>query len=469
MSMEESFLHPDEDSRDRLISIEAEQMVLGCILMHNESLWQVGRILEKDDFSEGLHQRIYERASKIINNGGTASPLTLGNYFSNDPAMNDVGIGYLATLAANSVSSSTVTDYAKHLRNLGLRRRIFDRSQRAIKDALHADIDVSAETILEEFQNDLDEILGLGGAQGSVSMSEAVDRAVAEIERAYKSHGMGDALSTGIPSLDEAIGGLRPGNLIFIGARPAQGKSALAGTIVFNAAKRMGEGESALVFSLEMSAVEIAQRGIARETGISAQDQEMGRIDDRKYRLISDKAVHLVGLPIWIDDTGGLNINQICSRARQHKRRHGLSLLVVDHLHLMDLVGGNRNTTSTDLIGLITRKLKALAKELNVPVIALAQLNRSLETRADKRPMLADLRQSGSIEQDADRIIFLHREYEYLKRERPETSDDINKHAEALRYWEDKAEVIVAKYRQGKTGSLILHFDGPTTTFGERE
>lgn len=447
-----------EEARAELSNIEAEQMVLGCLLMNNEVFYKVDAILSAEDFSEGLHQRIYAVASKMIEKGSTASPLTLANYFDKDPAMLEIGSGYLANLAANSVPASIVKDHAHLLRRLSVRRGLHDMGNEIVEQALHDDIDNDPETRIEGIQEALDRLLSKDVKEGSKSFDTASQEALTRAEEAFRRKGP-SGLLTGLRCLDAHMGGFNPTDMIVIAGRPGMGKTALATNIAVNMSKA---GKSGLFFSMEMSGEQLAQRIMSAETGISAQDVQRGNIDENQYRHIRDAREKVKTLPIEIDERGALRLSQLAGKARRVKRTKGLDYIVVDYMQLMQGTG-NKNANRVQDVTEITGGLKALAKELNVPVIALSQLSRAVEQRAIKRPTLSDLRDSGSIEQDADVILFPYRAEYYLRLEgKDEATDD------TLRELAGVAELILAKWRHGPTGDFELRFDASTTTFSDR-
>jgi len=447
-----------EEARESLSNIEAEQMVLGCLLMNNEAFYGVDSILSPDDFSEGLHQRIYNVITKMIEKGGAASPLTLGNYFDKDPAMQEIGSGYLSNLAANSVPASIVKDHANLVRRLSVRRGLHDMGTEIVEQSLHDDIDNDPEAQIEDIQASLDGLLSKDVKEGSKSFDRASQDALTRAEEAFRRNGPSGHL-TGLRCLDAHMGGFNPTDMIVIAGRPGMGKTAIATNISINMSK---EGKSGLFFSMEMSADQLAQRIMSAETGISAQDVQRGNISENQYRAIRDAREKIKSLPLEIDERGALRLSQLAGKARRVKRTKGLDYIVVDYMQLMGSSGKTQNNRTNDVTE-ITGGLKALAKELNVPVIALSQLSRAVEQRAVKRPTLSDLRDSGSIEQDADVILFPYREEYYLRMEG--LTEDTS---EALRVCAGTADLILAKWRHGPTGDFELSFDASTTTFSDR-
>jgi replicative DNA helicase len=464
------------------VNIEAEMALLGAILANNTALDRVSHFLKASHFSEGVHARIYEVLSEMISRGHVANPVTLLPYLQNDEVFEELGgaAAYLGKLAAMAAPIVDVVEYAREIYDLARRRALIEIGSDLVVEARSPDIDRSVNEIIEDTERALYEVaedarFGQGFASFTEAMKEAIDMAAA----AYQRDGGLSGLSTGLRDLDEKLGGLQPSDLIILAARPAMGKTALATTIAYHVARnyrpetmadgsvRAADGGVVAFFSLEMSAEQLATRIISAETGISSSDIRRGRISEDQFGRLVDVAQEISSIPLYIDDTGGLTIAQVAARARRIKRQHGLGLIVIDYLQLLS--GSTRRALEGRVQELteITTGLKALAKELNVPILALSQLSRQVEQRDDKRPQLADLRESGSIEQDADVVLFLFREEYYLSRREPKPGTP--EHAS----WQEEmdrvmgiAEVIIAKQRHGPTGSVQLHFEPGLTRFG---
>ncbi len=464
-----------EHARDALANIEAEQMVLGTILLNNESFHRVADILRAEDFAEALHGRIYDTAAKLIERGHIASPISLAPYFERDPAIVEIGgTDYLARVAAWATPATIVTDYARLIHALAVRRGLIEIGQSLIEDSIHADIDDKPEDMITEAEKELYILAETGQRQGGfVQFSAALEQARQMAENAYKRDGHLSGLSTGLKDLDHRLGGLQNSDLVILAGRPGMGKTSLATNIAFNVASQLkpkSDGEEdfehhkVAFYSLEMSAEQLATRVISEQAEIPSSDIRRGQINENQYRSLVSAIDELQEVPLMIDDSGGLNIAALAARARrQYRKSGGLDLIVVDYIQLLAGSDKRRNESRVQEVTEITTSLKALAKELNVPILALSQLSRAVESRTDRRPMLSDLRESGSIEQDADVVMFVYREEYYLRLDGASDSEIVEKGAA------QKAEVIVAKQRHGPTGDVPLHFTAEYTRFGNLE
>lgn len=466
-----------DSARDALSNIEAEQMVLGTILLNNESFHRVEDILRAEDFAEALHGRIFDTAAKLIERGHIASPISLAPYFERDPAIIEIGgTDYLARIAAWATPTSIVTDYARLIHSLAVRRGLIDIGQTLIEDSIHADIDDQPENMITEAEKELYILAETGRRQGGfVQFRDALEQARQMAENAYKRDGHLSGISTGLRDLDTQLGGLQPSDLLIVAGRPGMGKTSLATNIAFNVASSYKDPKAeepelnkVAFYSLEMSAEQLATRIISEQAEIPSSDIRRGKIDENQYRRLVGTIDELQEVPLMIDDTGGLNVAALAARARRQARKSGgLDLIVVDYIQLLSGSDKRRNESRVQEVTEITTSLKALAKELNVPIVALSQLSRAVEQRPDKRPMLSDLRESGSIEQDADVVMFVYRKEYYLDQDGP--PEDPTK----LANWEadkeaarGKGEVIVAKQRHGPTGDVALQFTAEYTRFG---
>src|SRR6266404_42393 len=461
---------------------EAEMALLGAILANNLTFDKVNEFLRPDHFADALHGRIYEAAGKLIERGQIANALTLKSLFDQDPALLEHGgAQYLARLAASVVTIINAEDYGRAIHDLHLRRQLVDLGEVMVNTAHDHDLDLPATGQIETAEEKLFRLAETGDTENGLRpLTEALTGAINMAEAAVKREGHVTGVTTGLVDLDKKLGGLQPSDLVILAGRPSMGKTALATNIAFNAAlahKLAPEnGGRVAFFSLEMSAEQLATRILAEQTGISSDRIRRGEIsrDDDFSRLVI-AAQDLQTLPMHIDDTPGLSVPAMRTRARRLKRRHGLGLIVVDYLQLMRSPAGLRSENRVQEVSEITRGLKAIAKELEVPVLALSQLSRAVEQRDDKRPQLADLRESGSIEQDADVVMFIFREQYYHERGEPKQRDDESseKFAERHSRWLERgervhnvAEVNIAKQRHGPIGTVELYFDGMVTKFG---
>lgn len=448
----------------------AEQALLGALLIDNRSYDRIVDVLRDTDFANAVHARIYAAIGKLIDRGSVANPVTLKAVFDQDGALAEVGgAGYLGKLAASAVTVINALDYAITIIDLSRRRTIILACREAILAAEKVDLDRSAGDIMADFDTTMLAVSDRS-EQRAMRFSAAVDVAVAAAESTYKADGRVIGITTGLTDLDRLLGGLHDSDLIILAARPAQGKSALAAKIADAAAR---DGKQGLFFSLEMSADQLAARQIAAVTGVSAEKQRSGPLESTEINSIISARDDIAALPITIDDDPMITMTQIRARARRHKRRYGLDLIVVDYLQLM-LSDKARPENRVQEVSALSRGLKALAKELGIPVLALSQLSRAVEQRDDKRPMLSDLRESGSIEQDADVVVFIYREEEYVARQEPQRkiNETDDKFAQRTSGWNahlDRchgiAELLIRKNRHGATRTCRVHFNAVRTTF----
>jgi replicative DNA helicase len=468
-------------SRSAPHNIEAEQGVLGAILINNDAFYRVSDFLEPIHFFEPIHQIIYDVAGRLIRAGKIADPTTLITFIPADTDMGGLTVGqYVARLAAAATTIINAHDYGRAIFDLSQRRDLIGIGTDMVNVAFDAPVDFAPRAQIEDAERRLYELAesghyGGGFQQFSHSLKLAVDMAAAAFQRDGKLSG----IATGLRDLDILMGGLQQSDLVILAGRPGMGKTALATNIAYNIAKahraevqpdgRMKSVNGGIVgfFSCEMSAEQLATRIISERTEIPSSNIRRG-IQESDWSKIVDISTELQNLPFYIDDTGGLSIAQLCARARRLKRQRGLDLLVIDYIQLLQGTG-KRAENRVQEVTEITTSLKALAKELNVPVLALSQLSRQVESREDKHPQLSDLRESGSIEQDADVVMFVFREEYYHLMNKPSESNK-----EKFPEWmaksdqvHGKAEVIIAKQRHGPTGTVELQFDGNVTRFSD--
>jgi replicative DNA helicase len=455
-------------------SQEAEQALLGALLHNNMAFERIAEFLRPEHFSDPIHGRIYMAISTLINRSHIADPITLKEYFDRDDAFAEVGGGhYLAQLANAVISIINTEDYGRKIYDFYLRRQLIDIGEHVVNEAHTYDLDVSAIQQIELAEKKLFDLATVGVQEkGLQSFSSALKQALASAEVAYKKDSHVVGVTTGFKKMNECLGGFHPSDLIIVAGRPSMGKTALAANFAFNAAHEVldkKEGKGVAFFSLEMSAEQIANRILGQEAGLSSDLIRRGDIGKSDFPRLVEVSNRLNSLPFFIDDTPALSVTALRTRARRLMRQEGLGMIVIDYLQL--LAGSGKKSAENRVLELseITRGLKALAKELNVPVIACSQLSRSVEQRDDKRPQLSDLRESGSIEQDADVVMFVYREEYYLSRKKPTGGGD-DKMAE----WERSmstvaniAEVIIAKQRHGPIGTVQLHFEGRLTKFSD--
>jgi len=463
-------------------NIEAEQGLLGAILVNNDAFYRVSDFLEPKHFFEPLHQTIYETAGSLIRMGKIATPVTLKTFL---PAETDIGgmtVGqYLARLAAEATTIINAQDYGRTIYDLALRRDLIGIGEDMVNVAYEAPVDFAPRAQIEDAERRLYELAESGRYDGGFQrFAQALAVAVDMAAKAFQRDGKLSGIATGLRDLDTKMGGLQPSDLIIIAGRPGMGKTSLATNIAYNVARAyrgeiQADGTTRAVnggvvgfFSCEMSAEQLATRIIAERTGIPSSSIRRGGITEADFEKIRDYSIELQSLPFYVDETGGLSISQLTARARRLKRQKGLDLVVIDYIQLLQGSGKRGNDNRVQEVTEITTNLKALAKELNVPVIALSQLSRQVENRDDKRPQLSDLRESGSIEQDADVVMFVYREEYYLANKEPRAgTPEYAKWQTDLELAHGKAEVIIGKQRHGPTGTVELHFEASVTRFGD--
>jgi len=460
-------------------NLEAEQALLGCLLFDNAAFERLSDKLRGSHFYEPFHQRLYDVIEDHIRQGLLAEPTLLMGRFKQDPAFEQFGgLRYLADLVDRAPPAANAPDYARVIYDLALRReliRIGGDISRAAPDPETPALDQ-----IEVAEQSLYTLAETGKpSSGFVSFSQALAGAVQMAGEAYQRDGKLAGLATQLDDLDQKLGGLYPSDLLILAGRPSMGKTSLATNVAFNVARnyrweptpegrRTVSGGVVAFFSLEMSAEQLAMRILADASGISSDRLRKGEIDASDYGRLRDAAIEIGESPLYIDATGGLPISKLAARARRLKRQeHGLDLIIVDYLQLLTVGDANTQKNRVQEVSEITGGLKALAKELNVPVLALSQLSRQVESRDDKRPQLSDLRESGSIEQDADVVMFVYRESYYLGRSEPrEGTEEHLKWQQDMDQLQHVAEVIIGKQRHGPIGTVRLSFDADTTRFG---
>ncbi|HXC89135.1 MAG TPA: replicative DNA helicase [Stellaceae bacterium] len=468
---------------------DAEQALLGAILINNGAYSRVSEFLLPEHFGNAVHGRIYAAIGKLVERGQIANPVTLKNLFDQDGALAEIGgAQYLARLAGAAVTVINSEDYGRHIHDLHLRRQLIVVGEDVVNDAYRHDLDDRATEQIERAEKKLFDLATAGQSEGGFrAFAVPLTNAITMAEAAFKKSGKTVGVATGFVDLDNKLGGLHPSDLVILAGRPSMGKTALATNIAFNAVRaykpvqtadgRTQAEDGAVVgfFSLEMSAEQLAARILAEESGVSSDRIRRGDVSREDFDRFLQASHRLQALKLFIDDTPALSVSALRTRARRLMRQQGLGLIVIDYLQLLrPSVQVRTLENRVQEISNITRGLKALAKELNVPVLALSQLSRAVEAREDKRPMLADLRESGSIEQDSDVVMFIFREEYYLSRgqpmRRPDESDD--KYNDRYERWQNRynevygtAEILIAKQRHGPIGTVKLHFEAETTKF----
>ncbi|GHA35253.1 replicative DNA helicase [Devosia pacifica] len=475
-------LHPTEDKSFRLAphNIEAEQALLGAVLVNNEAFYRVSDFLQGEHFYEPIHREIYEVIGKFVRAGKSADPITIKTHLPEN-LLNDLTMQqYLARLASEATTVLNAVDYGRAIHDLALRRSLILIGEDMVSSAYDAEIDQPPEKQIEEVEGALFQLAEKGRYDGGFqSFNLALKDAIQMAGEAYSRDGSLSGTATGLVDLDRLMGGLQRSDLIILAARPAMGKTSLATNIAFHIAKSFRsevtpDGHSKTIdggvvgfFSLEMSSEQLATRILAEQAQISSADIRRGNIHESQFAKLVDTSNLMSQVPLYIDDTGGISVAQLAARARRLKRQKGLDLLIVDYLQLLSGSSKSASQNRVQELTEITTTLKALAKELEVPIIALSQLSRQVEARDDKHPQLADLRESGSIEQDADVVLFVYREEYYLKNKEPKegTPEHLAWQGEMEKV-HGRAEVIIGKQRHGPTGTVQLSFEAQFTRFG---
>ncbi len=448
-------------------NIEAEQSVIGSVLLANEIFDDINIIISSKNFYDPVHKKIFQALEKLIYSGLLANPITLKNYFEKEK--DDLNIPeYLVKITKFSTSSRQAIEYSKLIFDLYVKRELIKISGDVIDQAKLNDLDIDGQKIIENYEKSLFDLAEKGSFSSSlIKFDEAMRQTIEMASNAYKNEEGIVGVPTGLRDLDDRLGGLHKSDLVIIAGRPSMGKTALATNIAFNAAKKiqeMGEKSCVAFFSLEMSSEQLSTRILAEQSRIKSNDIRRGKISEEQFDKFIETSKDISELPLYIDETPAITIAALSNRARRIKRLYGLEMVVIDYIQLMR--ASNSNNGRVQEISEITQGLKALAKELAVPVLALSQLSRAVEQRDDKKPQLSDLRESGSIEQDADVVMFVYREAYYLqgKEPRPATVE----HAE----WQAKmnevshlAELIIQKQRHGPTGNVMLEFEAMFTKF----
>ena len=464
-------------------NVEAEAALLGALMIDNRLAEDIQLKLKADHFFEPLHGRIYEQVLRLIDRNMIANPVTLRPLFEADEQMKELGgPAYLAQLTGSGAAIIGARDFADQIYDLALLRALVGVGREMVEKALDTSDEVEPKNQIEAAEAALYRVAEEGGGEGSVKSFAAATRlAVQMAEKALNSGGGLSGVTTGLDGVNAKTGGLHHSDLVILAGRPGMGKTALATNIAFNAARRWVReeedgippekraGAGVAFFSLEMSADQLATRILAEQSGISSEALRMGKISQLDFRNLARAAAELESLPFYIDDTPGLTIAALRTRARRMKRQRGIGMVVVDYLQLLQGTGkGSSGDNRVQEISEISRGLKTLAKELGVPVLALSQLSRAVEQREDKRPQLSDLRESGSIEQDADMVWFVYREEYYLGAKQPaDDHPDFPKWQEEMARAYGLAEMIVAKQRHGATGKVRLRFEAKVTRFSD--
>jgi replicative DNA helicase len=462
-------------------NIEAEQALLGAVLVNNEAFYRISDFLEPRHFYEPIHQKIFELMASLIRAGKVATPVTLKTFLPTDADIAGLTPAqYLARLAAEATTVINAEDYGRTIYDHSIRRDLIRIGEDLVNAAYDAPVDSVPASQIEEAEKRLYEIAETGRYDGGfLRFSDALKDAVDLASKAYQRDGHLSGLATGLIDLDQLMGGLQPSDLVILAGRPGMGKTALATNVAYNVAveyrgKPGADGGIETVtggivgfFSLEMSAEQLATRVMSEQTEIPSSRIRRGDISETDFAKLAAAAQVMQSIPLYIDETGGISIAQLAARARRLKRQRGLDLMIVDYLQLLSGSTRRAREGRVQEVTEITTGLKALAKDLGVPILAISQLSRQVENRDDKRPQLSDLRESGSIEQDADVVLFVYREEYYLRNKEPrEGSEEWFKWETDLKASENRAEIIIGKQRHGPTGTIKLSFEPQFTRFG---
>ncbi len=471
-------------------NIEAEQALLGAILINNEAYHRVSDYLRPEHFYEPVHRRIFEAVMRMIEGGRLADHVTLKIAFDEDEALKELdGARYLAGLARAAETILNAEDYGRLLHDLAMKRGLIHVGEDVVNRAFDPTVPDSGRDQIEKAEQELFALAQEGDVEGGFQgFPTVLTSTVTMIEQAFLQKEQITGVPTGLDAMDERLGGLQPSDLIILAARPSMGKTALAINMAANAAARQAVGKyrenlesenyAVAIFSLEMSAEQLTMRLISTEAKIGGDELRRGKLEDNQFKTVVQASQSLANRPLFIDDTPALSVAALRTRARRLMRRHGLSLIVVDYLQLLRPVTSGGQVNRVQEISEITQSLKAIAKELNVPVLALSQLSRAVEQREDKRPQLSDLRESGSIEQDADVVMFIYRDEYYLARAEPKHRPGQNdeKFNEEYASWKKRleesynvADIIIAKQRNGPIGNFQLIFNGEYSEFCNME
>ncbi len=459
-----------KDNQEIPSNIEAEQHLLGSVLVNNDIIDEIASIINSEKFYDPIHIKIYEVIENLNSKGMIANPITLKNYFEKNQGLDDVGgVEYLVKLTRFSSSVKQALDYAKIVHENYVKRELIQISHHIKDDTLNSEEDKTSDLIIEDAEKLLFDLAERGSfSQSFMKFNLALDQSISMAEQAMKNDQGIVGVPTGLSDLDEKLGGLHKSDLVIIAGRPSMGKTALATNIAYHAAKNIqlkGSKSSVAFFSLEMSSEQLSTRILSEQSRIKSNDIRRGKATEEELSRYIETSRDIYELPLYIDETPAITISTLSNRARRIKRLFGLSLIVVDYIQLMR-TSSKRNDGRVQEISEITQGLKALAKELSVPVLALSQLSRAVEQRDDKKPQLADLRESGSIEQDADVVLFVFREEYYEEKKQPKLGSI--EHAE----WQSKmsdiaglAEILIGKQRHGPTGNIQVEFEGMYTKF----
>jgi replicative DNA helicase len=472
VDLKQTFAVTTADSQEGAVPYnpEAEQLLLGTLLYNNAPFEKTSEFLKPDHFVNPIHQQIYTAIQRYVERGHVADPITLKGYFSQHADVEQIS-AYLVGLATNAHQIIDVEHYGRIIYDLYLRRQLIALGSEVVIEARRMDTDKTTDEQITDVEQKLFYLATQQDSQrAALPFKAALTEAINSAKKAFQSDRKIVGVTSGLKSVDDYMGGFHNSDLVILAGRPSMGKTALATTIAFNAAKahleKRVEGAGVLFFSLEMSAEQLATRLLASESQVSSEKIRRGELTSASFERFIEVSRELENMNLFIDDTPALSVSSLRSRARRLKRQHDIGFIIVDYLQLLT-TGRHGGDNRVNEISEISRSLKAIAKELSVPIIALSQLSRAVEQRDDKRPQLSDLRESGSIEQDADVVLFVYREEYYLARKEPNIEDikKYNEWTDRLQKVANTAEVIIGKQRHGPVGTVRLHFDGRFTRF----
>ena len=464
------------EERNTPLNYEAERALLGAILSNNKAFESIEDILTSNDFADPLHQKIFSYIKKIMEKGQIADINVIKLFLENDETLiENGGIEYLLKITENSLSIINAHHYGKIIRELSQRRQLIDFGTDIVNKSFSPKIEISADNLIENAEQSLYDLTTHGQIRsGPKSFDNILSETVSIAEKAYKKDSESVGMKTGLSDFDKKIGGLHNSDLIIIAGRPSMGKTAFATNIAYNITKRKQKSKeddpkgNVLFFSLEMSSEQLATRILAESSNIPSEKIRTGNISKNDFQSVVNSSEELSSLSLFIDDTPALTISSIRTRSRRLKRKEGLDLIIIDYLQLVSGTNINQSENRVQEVSEITRGLKAIAKDLNIPVIALSQLSRKVEDREEKRPQLSDLRESGTIEQDSDLVVFLYREEYYLARSEPtEGTEKHNEWVQKMSAIHNVAEAIIAKHRHGPISKVKLHFNASSTKFSD--
>ena len=479
----------NKEVSEKFQNFDAEIAVIGCLLWDNKSYEKIADFLIEDHFIDLNNKNIFKTIKRLLDKNILVTPITLKNYLEENDKDSFDNYTYLNQIKDSAPSTQNAYQYARLLYDLHIKRSLIGIGKNIIQDTISNEEDLEGINLIENAENDLYNLSQTGSSDRKYSLfGESLKKAIDVIDQSFKREGKIAGLPSGLKDLDKKLGGFHNSDLIIIAGRPSMGKTALGTNIAFNAAKKFKEKEDEFgnkttidggkiaFFSLEMSSEQLATRVLAEQSKISGDKMRKAELNKEDFKKIAKVSSELENLNLVIDDNPILTIPSLRARARRLKRLYDIDMIIIDYLQLMSGSQNVKNDGRVQEISEITRGLKAIAKELNIPIIALSQLSRQVEQREDKRPQLADLRESGTIEQDSDVVMFIFRESYYLERMEPikKPDEQNDRYNERHQRWRELcesryniADIIIAKQRHGPTGAIKTHFDPNFTKFSD--